>query len=246
MLAVALLLFTTVVPVTVFTNLNALRADELSRLGTALMNANQPQSAEWFLRASLALQPESGRLRCEAGPGVDLSFLAAEHASSGHGCSERASNAYSTAHRINPHEPDYLLQLATLEGLWRTVKSAADQRRIISRMPAAILTRLRDCGLENPQVLNECGKVRLRVEDFPGARTSFERSLSLDNASPETHLLYGDALIGGGSHEQALREYETAEMLSTEKSLPAISGRALALARLSRFRRSDRKPTDKL
>jgi len=73
------------------------------------------------------------------------------------------------------------------------------------------------------------------VEDFPGARTSFERSLSLDNVSSETHLLYGDALIGGGAYEQALREYETAEMLSTEKSLPAISGRALALARLTRF-----------
>jgi hypothetical protein len=56
-LAVALLLFTAIVPVTVFTNLNALRADELSRLGTALMSANQPQRAEWFYAQALALQP---------------------------------------------------------------------------------------------------------------------------------------------------------------------------------------------
>ena len=234
MLAVALLLFTTVVPVTVFTNLNALRADELSRLGTALMNANQPQSAEWFYGQALALQPDQDVYVARQGQAWTSASRSGTREQRAR-LLERASNAYSTAHRINPHEPDYLLQLATLEGLWADGESAADQRRHHLENASGYLDAAARLRPRDPQVLNECGKVRLRVEDFPGARTSFERSLSLDNASPETHLLYGDALIGGGSYEQALREYETAEMLSTEKSLPAISGRALALARLSRF-----------
>jgi tetratricopeptide (TPR) repeat protein len=142
---------------------------------------------------------------------------------------------YLTAHRLNPYEPDHLLQLATVEGLWADGESAADERRhhlenASGSLEAAARLRPRD-----PVVLNEWGKIRLREEDFLDARTLFERSLSLDNASSETHLLYADALLGGGFYEQALREYESAEMLSSEESLPAISGRALALARLTRF-----------
>ena len=235
MLAVALLLFTTVVPVAVFTNLNALRADELSRVGTALMSADQPQSAEWFYGQALALQPDQDVYVARQGRALTSAASRSGTGEQRARLLERASNAYSTAHRINPHEPDYLLQLATLESLWADGESAADQRRHHLENASGYLDAAARLRPRDPQVLNECGKVRLRVEDFPGARTSFERSLALDNGSPETHLLYGDALIGGGAYEQALREYETAEMLSSERSLPAISGRALALARLTRF-----------
>jgi tetratricopeptide (TPR) repeat protein len=233
-IAVALLLFTIIVPVTVFTNLNALRADELSGLGTALMNANQPQTAEWFYSQAFALQPRQDVYLARQGqsltaasrsgtPGLRAQLL------------ERAKNAYLTAHRINPYEPDHLLQLARVEGLWADGEGAADERRHHLENASGYLDAAARLRPRDPVVLNEWGKIRLREEDFPGARVLLERSLSLDDESSATHLLYADSLLGGGFYEQALREYERAEMLSSEESLPAISGRALALARMTRF-----------
>ena len=234
MIAVALLLFTTIVPVTIFTNLNALRADELSRLGTAFMNANQPQTAELFYAQALALQPGQDVYLARQGQSLTAasrSGTAPQRAQ----LLERARNAYLTANRINPYEPDHLLQLATIESLLADGESAADERRHHLENASGYLDAAARLRPRDPVVLNEWGKVRLREEDFSEARPLFERSLSLDSRSSETHLLYADALLGGGFYEQALREYESAEMLSSEASLPAISGRALALARLARF-----------
>jgi tetratricopeptide (TPR) repeat protein len=232
---VALLLLTTIVPVTVFANLNALRADELSRLGTALMNANQPQRAEWFYEQAVALQPDQDVYLARQGQSLTAASRISGTRDQRTRLLEKARNAYSTAHRINPHEPDHLLQLATVEGLWADGESTSDQRRHHLQNASGYLDEAARLRPRDPVVLNEGGKIRLREEDFLDARTLFERSLSLDNTSSETHLLYGDALLGGGSYEEALREYESAEMLSSEASLPAISGRALALARLTRF-----------
>jgi len=234
MIAAVLLVFAAIVPVTVFTNLNALCADELSRFGTALMNANQPQTAELFYAQAFALQPGQDVYLARQGQSLTAasrSGTAPRRAQ----LLERARNAYLTANRINPYEPDHLLQLATIESLWADGVSAADERRHHLENASGYLDAAARLRPRDPVVLNEWGKVRLREEDFSEARPLFERSLSLDSRSSETHLLYADALLGGGFYEQALREYESAEMLSSEASLPAISGRALALARLARF-----------
>jgi tetratricopeptide (TPR) repeat protein len=74
----------------------------------------------------------------------------------------------------------------------------------------------------------------LRQHDVSGALASFEHSVAFDEASPDTHLLYADALLGAGLDERALQEYETAQTLASGKSLPAISGKALALVKLHR------------
>ena len=117
MIAVALVLFTTIVPVAVFTNLNALRADELSRLGTALMNANQPQRAGWFYAQALALQPGQDVYLAKQGQALTAASRSSGTRGQRTQLLEGARDAYLKAHRINPHEPDHLLQLATVEGV---------------------------------------------------------------------------------------------------------------------------------
>jgi hypothetical protein len=75
-----------------------------------------------------------------------------------------------TAHRINPYEPDHLLQLATIEGLWADGDRRVDQRRHYLEEASGYLDAAARLRPRDPLVLNEWGKIRLREEDFPDAR----------------------------------------------------------------------------
>jgi tetratricopeptide (TPR) repeat protein len=148
---------------------------------------------------------------------------------------EKARLAYWTAHETNPLEADYLLQLALVEGTWADARGAAGERARHMEGARQHLDAAARLAPRDPQVWNEWGKLCLREGRFSGAVPMFERSLGLDQTSPDTHLFYADALAGVGQYARALPEYEKARALGLDRPLPAISGRALALAQLHRF-----------
>jgi len=96
------------------------------------------------------------------------------------------------------------VQLAAVESLLaEPAMATADGRRHLEAA-AQYLEAAAHIAPLDPEVWNEAGKIRLRQEDFTSAIQAFQRSLSLDDGSAETHLLYGDALVGAGRHADAL------------------------------------------
>jgi len=226
-------LLVAVVAAGLFINLEALHADELSGMGAAFAQAGQWQRAERFHARTLALQPNRDVYLARLGQ----THLAAFRSGASDGISRlaRAKDAFLAARRISPYEPDHLLQLATIESSWADAAVSADETRSHLEGASDSLAAAASLAPRDPDVWNAWGKIRLRQLDFADALALFERSLALDDTSRDTHLLYADALIGRGLDERALREYELAQTLGPDKSLPAISGRALALARLNRL-----------
>jgi len=234
MTVAALTLLTILVAGVVFSNVEALRADELSRVGSELMIANQFERAESFYTNAARLQPRRDVYFAKQGEALIAAF---RHSLPARNVPwlERAHRAYSTAYQINPQEADHLLHLAVVDGLWAADEGPKEERLLHLRHASDYLEASAKLKPLDPIVLTEWGKVRLREENFPSACLLFERSLILDETSAETHQLYADALLGAGRDERALGEYERAWLLSDRTSLPAISGKALALARLKRF-----------
>jgi len=230
----ALTLLSILVAGVVFSNLAALRADELSRVGSQLMIASQFETAGAFYEAAVRLQPHQDVYFARQGEALVAAFrngLPARNTA----WLDRARRAYSTAYQVNPQEADHLLHLALVEGLWAADEGPVEERRLHLRLASDYFGVIVKMKPLDPIVLREWGKIRLREENLPAACSLFERSLFLDDTSAETHQLYADALLGVDRDEQALQEYENAWLLSDRTSLSAISGKALALARMKRF-----------
>jgi tetratricopeptide (TPR) repeat protein len=75
------------------------------------------------------------------------------------------------------------------------------------------------------------GYVLLERGEYTLALEAFQRAGALSDANPRLHTLTGDALGRGGRAEDALFEYELA-LVSDERYLPALVGRAMARAEL--------------
>jgi tetratricopeptide (TPR) repeat protein len=218
--------------IALFVNLTALHADELSGIGAALARASDWERAERFQFRALALQPSQdvylarlGQTEIDAvrsGAGDRMSRL------------ERARDAYEAARGMSPHDPDHILQLALVESLWADASISADETPRHLETASDDLAAAARLAPFDPDVWNAWGKIRLRQHDFSNALALLERSLTLDDGSADTHLLYADALLGADLNERALQEYETAQRLASGKSLPAVSGKALALVKLNR------------
>jgi len=234
MTVAALMSLTILVAAVVLSNLKALRADELSRFGSELMIANRFETAESFYAEAVRLQPQQDVYFAKQGEALVATFRSGLPIRNT-ALLERASNAYSRAYQINPREADHLLHLAVVEGLWAADDGPVEERRVHLGRASDYLDATAKLKPLDPIVLTEWGKVRLREEKFLVACMLFERSLLADDTSAETHQLYADALLGVDRDEEALHEYERAWVLSDRASLPAISGKALALARLKRF-----------
>jgi tetratricopeptide (TPR) repeat protein len=215
-----------------FTSARTLFADELSRAGAELAGARRWQPAEDFYTRALALAPAEDAYLASLGQ----LLIAAARSEPGdpHARLARASGAYLAAHRLSPDEPGHLVQLAAVESLVAESETATAEQRRHLETASQYLAAAAKIATRDPEVWNEAGKVRLRQENFSSAIPLFQRSLSLDDGSAETHVLYGDALVGGGRYAAALQEYETAQSLGLQNPLPAISGSALAFVRLNR------------
>ena len=218
--------------IALFVNMRALHADESSNMGEAFARAGYWERAERFQFRARALQPNRdvylarlGQTQIDAfrtGAGDRVSRL------------ETAREAYVAARHISPYDPDHLLQLALIESLWVDAGIADEETPRHLQTASDDLAAAARLAPRDPEVWNAWGKIRLRQHDVSGALASFEHSVAFDEASPDTHLLYADALLGAGLDERALQEYETAQTLASGKSLPAISGKALALVKLHR------------
>ena len=226
-------LFLAFVPTTAWLNVKALRADEFGHIGTVLAYAGNLSGAERWYRRAAVLQPtedtyvaklaRTGTLLYLRGPRADTDPL------------QRVSDGYREAHRINPYEVEHVLQLAGVESLWADASNSGLARRTHLGNASKYFEAATRLVPRDSQVWNEWGKNRLRVGDSRAAVELFQRSLIIDSSSPDTHQLLGDALVGDGLYENALTEYDAAQTLAHGQSLPAVSGKALALVRLNRL-----------
>jgi tetratricopeptide (TPR) repeat protein/O-antigen ligase len=213
-------------------NATVLHADELRHTGRTLIDAGRWQESETAYTQALALQPTQDAYFAALG---EMLLVQARSHPNAQSLLQKASDAYLNAHHLRPRDPEYLVQLAAVEG---TLADIGIDVAVRSRHLAAASEYLNGATLlapHDPEIWTEAGKVRLSADDFVGAGRLLRQSLSVDSTLPETHLLYADALLGRGLYETALREYEAAESLGLAAPLPAISGRALALVRLHRF-----------
>ncbi len=222
------------VPAITLTNLNISRADVLSKQGTGYERNRNWDAARVLYEEALRLQPDEDRYFLNLGRALlEKARTVRDTPAQRDPYLEEARAILEEAQATNPLNTDHTRNLANLHRAWAALlddPSAAAEQREIAR---GYYERATALSPNNAALWNEWATLFLEQKDYAGARARLNQSLTLDDEFVMTYLLLGNLEIEAEAYESSIAAFDQALALSPE-SLPALSGKALALSRLDR------------
>ncbi len=191
-------------------NLNPVRADIVYKQGLAYANRGLwDESIAHFERALKITPYQDFYCLFLAGAYVEKAKTASDMTQRS-ALLNQARSVLERGRQINPINPDPVSKLGLLYRVWGEMLTDPQERTEKLDQALAYYRQAQVLRLHDPRIFNEWGQVHFLKGEYDQAIDKYQKSLSLNNWSTQTHLLLGDAYKAKGDFRQAEEAYRRA------------------------------------
>lgn len=223
-----------ILPMIVLTNLNVSRADVFNKQGTGYERQNQWDVAIFFYKTALAMQSEEDRYFLNMGRAyMEKARTITDNPSQREYFLEEARAVLERAQRTNPLNTDHTRNLASLHRVWASLSTDPTTRESHLAKADEYYAQAVKLSPNNAAIWNDWASLAAERGRMDEAEARLNQSLEIDAQWVNTYLLRANIVLQDEDYETALATYNEA-LERFPGSVPALSGRAFALARLGR------------
>ncbi|MBA3534123.1 MAG: O-antigen ligase family protein [Ardenticatenales bacterium] len=229
------LLLAGIIPVITMTNLNISRADVFSKQGFGHESNRQWDAAEILYKEALRLQPDEDRYFLNMGRTLmEKARTLSDNIQQRDLYLQEARAILERAQNTNPLNTDHTRNLASLHRAWAGMISDPTARAQHLDTADGYYERAVQLSPNNAALWNDWASLKAEQGLYDEAIIKLEQSLIIDSRWVDTYQLHASISLDQLKYEQALADYEHILQLRPN-SLPALSGKAFALAKLERL-----------
>jgi len=197
-------------------NIRVVRADVLYKHGLKFDEQGNWDAATHYYERAIDLAPREDYYRLFHGRALLEQAKAESDPARRDALFEEALTSLETARRLNPLNTDHTANLARLYRTWAESAADAAQREERLREATRYYAAATQLSPNNAQLYNEWGLAQFLLGDYEAALQTYDQSLALDRAYPQTYLLRADVYLARKEWPLVVEECRQAVALDSD------------------------------